>query len=135
MSYKFLEHTADLRIKLEGSDLAELFESGLKSILSFLNPVKDNRGQAVVRTVSMVSSDKTALLVEFLGEAVRLALSNKETYDKIVFSELSSTALMAELRGKKVNGFSDDIKAVTYHGAHIKQTPDGRWETEIVCDI
>ncbi len=135
MSYRFLEHTADLKIKLEGSNLIELFESGVESILSFLNPVKDNRGHVALRTVNITSPDKTALLVDFLGEVVRLALSNKESYDKVVFDELSNTALKAELYGEKVNGFSDDIKAVTYHGAHIRQNPDGRWETEIICDI
>ncbi|MCL5006599.1 MAG: archease [Patescibacteria group bacterium] len=122
-------------MKLEGSNFVDLFESGLEGVFDFLRPTKGEQGQAVVRTISVSSTDKTALLVDFLSEAVRLALSNREAYGRTSFDELSSTALKANLYGEKVEGFADDIKAVTYHRADVRQNSAGRWETEIVCDI
>ena len=81
------------------------------------------------------TSDITALLVDFLGELVRLASTYKEAYSRIIFDELSSSSLRATLVGEKISEFGDDIKAVTYHEANIVKNAQGRWETDIVFDI
>ncbi len=39
------------------------------------------------------------------------------------------------LRGFAVSSLDEDIKAVTYHEAEVKETEDRKWETMIVLDI
>ena len=56
-------------------------------------------------------------------------------YDRVVFSELSDNNLRAELFGREVDGFSEDIKAVTYHGASVSKNSDGNLEIIILFDI
>ncbi len=135
MSYKFLEHTADVRLHLEGKNLEELFVDGLRGVFEFLKPSPLSGSSRVEREVAVDSSDITALLVDFLGELVRLASTYKEAYSRIIFDELSSSSLRATLIGEKISEFGDDIKAVTYHEANIVKNDQGRWETDIVFDI
>ena len=56
-------------------------------------------------------------------------------YDRVVFSELSDNNLRAELFGREVDSFSEDIKAVTYHGASVSKNSDGNLEIIILFDI
>lgn len=135
MSYRFLEHTADVRLHLEGSNLEELFVDGLRGVFEFLRPSSSSSATRVERGITVDSSDITALLVDFLGELVRLASTYKEAYSRIIFDELSSSSLRATLIGEKVSEFGDDIKAVTYHEANIVRNEQGQWETDIVFDI
>ena len=135
MSYKFLEHTADVRLHLEGRNLEELFVDGLRGVFEFLKPRTIPGAQRVEREIAVDATDITALLVDFLGELVRLASTYKEAYTRIIFDELSSSSLRATLVGERITEFGDDIKAVTYHEADIVKNAQGRWETDIVFDI
>ncbi|MGE5443248.1 MAG: archease [Ignavibacteriales bacterium] len=56
-------------------------------------------------------------------------------YNEVTFKTLSPHSLEAILRGFTASSFDEDIKAVTYHEAEVKETEDGKWETMIVFDI
>jgi len=88
-----------------------------------------------MRTVTVYASDRTALLVDFLNEALSLAQIHKEVYLSVAFSTFSEIALEATLKGAKVDEFNEDIKAVTYHEADVRQNEKGEWETTLIFDI
>ena len=136
MTYKLLEHTADIRMVVQGDSLESLFSEAVYGMMKILEPETDEqKGQFTERVITIEATDTTALLIDFLNEVLLSANLHKETYNEINFKSLSQHSLEAILHGVAVRSFGDDIKAVTYHEAEVKRNEDGTWETMIIFDI
>jgi SHS2 domain-containing protein len=135
MAYQLLEHTADVRLRVTGANLEQAFASALAGMMAVLEPLGDAGPRTTVLELSLTAGDATALLVDFLNAVLTSALTRRERYTGVVFRRLESTGLEAALKGTEVTGFREDIKAVTYHEAHLRQLEGGGWETVIVCDV
>lgn len=120
-------------MEVEDGTIPGLFEQALLGLCAFLRPRM--RRQEVRRQVAVRSPDTTALLVDFLNEALSLAQSHKESYESVRFDTLAEGELKAELRGRAVSAFGEDIKAVTYHEATVERGPKAGWRAHIVFDI
>ena len=153
MPYKILEHTADVRLLAEGRTLEELFRDALRGMMEVLKPEKKPGGSESIRRVRVEAPERTALLVDFLSEALWLAHTHREalevegirvTRGAEVGAEKSARALPASgsstgvpappntelrveatLRGAPCEAFGEDIKAVTYHEAEIRENAAG----------
>lgn len=133
--FEFLPHTADVRMRVAAPDLPELFRDALRGLMAVLVPHPES-DQPVRRLIAVHSADLTALLIDFLNEALSLALTNSEAYDELVVVDLDveATVLHAEIVGHRVSGFEDDVKAVTYHEADLVRDATG-WQSRVVFDI
>ena len=135
---KHFSHTADIRIRIEADQLPDLFLAGLIAMGDILQPgaCKDAMPEmATGHTVELQSVDPTALLIDFLSDALTICLSEKCIICGWELEHLDETSLKAKLNGIPVNGFDDDIKAVTYHEAEVRRNPAGNWESYLVFDI
>jgi len=132
--FELLEHTADIRIKIFGSSKEDLIKNALAGMASIQKEDVLNKKAAIIRPIFVESIDLSALVVDFLGEVLALSDSNQEVYTVIVFKEFSDTIIDAELKGISVDQFDEDIKAVTYHGADVREVAGGL-EVTIVFDI
>jgi SHS2 domain-containing protein len=135
MTYKILEHTADVRMIVQAGSLDGLFSDAVYGMMNILEPRVDNNKRAVERTISLEAIDITALLIDFLNEVLLSTHINKEVYDEVIFKNLSEHSLEAILHGVIASSLGEDIKAVTYHEAEVKRREDGTWETMLVFDI
>ena len=133
MPYSFLEHTADVRMKVEDGTLPGLFIQAFLGMFPYLQPQKGRK--EVKRRVMIRSPDRVALLIDFLNEALSLAQSHKEVYESIEFDKLVEHELTGWLRGHSAKSFGEDIKAVTYHEARVERTPKAGWRAHIIFDI
>ena len=88
----------------------------------------------VERKVKIKSSDLESLLVDFLSEALYLSDINNEAYFEAKFDKFTKTELSGAIKGVKIKGFREEIKAVTYHGLKIEKV-DGHWEAIVLFDI
>lgn len=133
--YEFLPHTADIRMRVTAPALPELFRDALRGLMAVLQP-RTEGADRVQRTIAVESADRTALLVDFLNEALALALTNRESYEDVAIVELDAgrAILRATLDGRRASGFGDDVKAVTYHEANLVHGAGG-WQTLVVFDI
>lgn len=133
--FEFLPHTADVRMRVAAPDLPALLGDALRGLMSVLGP-QPERDQPVRRLIAVHSADLTALLIDFLNEALSLALTNLESYDELVVVDLDveASVLHGELAGHRVSGFDDDVKAVTYHEADLVRR-DWGWQSLVVFDI
>ncbi len=134
MNYEILEHTGDVKIKAYGKTKEDLFQNAMVGMFAILNS-KLKTQKLKPRTIKLKSSDINALLVDFLNEVNYFRQVYKEAYDKAEFKKFSDKELKGMLRGRPVEEFLEDIKAVTFHGLEIKQNPRGIWETVIVFDV
>ena len=135
MAYTVLEHTADVRLLVEGRSLAELFSEALRGMMEILKAEQTGSGGESVRRIQLESPSRTALLVDFLNEALCLAHTHRESYAGVDLEAISETRVEAVLRGAPAESFGEDIKAVTYHEADIRENAAGNLETVLVFDI
>ena len=137
MPYQQLEHPTDIRLRVWGRNLAELFQDALLGMMQILkSQILNLKSQKLSeRKIVVQSNDQTALLIDFLNEVLYQSQVNREIYTKIEFDKLTEKELQARLFGHGIAKFDEDIKAVTYHQAEIKKTPEGNYETIILFDI
>lgn len=133
--FEILPHTADMRIKVWGHTLEELFENALRAAAFYLKPDASSKSK-IKRTLKINSVDINSLLVDFLSEAITLSDINNAVFGEVKFEKLGENFLEGELHGVKVDGFDKDIKAVSYHEVDIKKNPEtGMYETVLVFDV
>jgi SHS2 domain-containing protein len=135
MPYEILPHTADLRLKIWGKTVQEVFESALAGLTAVQKKDIPLPSQYTEREIALQAQDVTALLVDFLNEALALSAIHKEVYPSAIFTDLTQTHMRARLQGAPTSDLDEDIKAVTYHEANLIKNEKGEWETTLVFDI
>lgn len=134
-THEILSHTADVRLKAEGSSREELFRAALEGMADIQNARITKHESRIRKDIKIQASDQTALLIDFLSEALTQSQIEKAVFDEVVFSKLTSGELEAEISGERAEGFEEDIKAVTYHGAEIKKNDKDNYEVTVLFDI
>jgi len=130
--YESIAHTADVRFRVTSESPEGLFADALRALTDFMQP--EWLDEPVTASIELDAIDTTSLLVDFLGEALTRCHVRREAYSEVVFESLTATSCHAALNGRKVRGFGEDVKAVTYHEAEVVQR-DGGWSTMLVFDI
>jgi len=115
--------------------MSDLFEVALLGAMEILEPKVSTSQEETTRYIEIDSTDPTALLVDFLNEALFNTQKYGEFYTGAEFEDISYSHLKAKLKGEKADFFHEDIKAATYHEAHIKKNEKGNLETVVVFDI
>src|SRR5438552_14391249 len=142
--FELISHTADLKIRVYGQTLQELFRNAVIGMFQSISPRASGCSVSYDRLVcpqltarheiKATGPDPEALLVNFLSQILYVSDVNNEAYLDANITELTEGFVNATIRGVKITGFDVEIKAVTYHDLHIEQI-DGLWQTDIVFDI
>ena len=132
-----IPHTADVRLAVEADSLPELFIAALEGMNAILasDSVRRTLGDIISIEVHVDSPDRTSLLIDFLSEVLTQSYLHKAILHKADFLKLDNEHMRARLTGRYIAEFSEDIKAVTYHEAEIKQNDRGHFVTNIIFDI
>lgn len=133
--YRILPHPADVRLEIIASSKKELFEGALKGMASILSQEKGLNNYEVKKQIEVQSLDLNTLLVDFLSEVLAKSDIYHCVFRKIKILKMNDKSILAELEGKKVKRFDEEIKAVTYHGLQIQQNKKGEYEAIILFDI
>ncbi|MEA2069667.1 MAG: archease, partial [Asgard group archaeon] len=107
MSFEYLEHTADVTIKAEGSDLKEAFEQAALGFYGVLTDL-DKISQKKKKELTVQAEDKESLLYDWIDELIflfdtELFISNKITMTAFSLNSADTCKLEAELIGEKFN--------------------------------
>jgi len=144
--FEILPHTADLKIRVYGNSIEELFKHALIGMFQSMRPAAPechyNENKRLVcanlpinHAIEVNSPDRDALLVDFLSYALYLSDVHNEAYLDVTIDLLDMKRILAHVHGIKIKGFDEsEIKAVTYHDLNIVKM-NGLWQTEIVFDI
>jgi SHS2 domain-containing protein len=131
--FEEIEHTADLAIRVWGSDLQELFANAAYGMACQLANV-DSVEAKIERRVAIEAADLEILLVEWLSELLYLGERDRVVFTEFDVFEVTSNKLEAKARGGPVEELQGHIKAVTFSELDIKETDRG-YETIIVFDV
>ncbi len=141
MSYKFIDHTADIAAELTGNSYEEIFESAAyawkESVLETMQELADSE-----KYIDLSSTLPEILLVDFLNELNYLLLTKKWiTYsiDEISIALANSLwNLQAKIKGTdyipQIHTLKIEIKAITFHQMQIENI-NGILSTRIIFDI
>jgi len=143
LTYEYLEHTADVAVRLRSKDGEELFSDATRALLSIFvdaeagSPVRPIEKQAL----DLEAEDAEALLVDYLNQLIFLFDTRRFLGADVRVLELSlgkPSQLKAIVEGETFDperlSLKTEIKAATFHGIEIRKTPSGL-ETVIVFDL
>ena len=135
--YRFLNHTADLRIEVSADDLTDLFREAAESLFDVLVGI----GSIHVReSVEVTASGEgiEELIVDWLRELLYRFSGEGMVFSRFDIIESSRTTIRARCGGERfspdIHEVRFDIKAVTYHGLSIRES-DGRVVASLVFDV
>lgn len=139
VSYEILDHTADVRVRAFGDDMAGLLRSAVHAIASLIAAVDSVLSTEAV-TVEATGETPEELLVHLLSEVLYVHYTRRivfrgaevEVPDKAVLRALCT--LRGEAYDPGRHELAYDIKAVTYHDLKIERAGD-RLTAEIVFDV
>lgn len=137
MGFEFLDHTADLRIRVWGENLEELFEEAAFALFSAITNIETVKPE-IEEEVKVEGESKEELIVGWLGELLYLHEVKGVLFSKFKILTLQEKHLAAKAWGEAFvperHHIFLPVKAVTYHRLKIEQQ-GGLWVTEIIFDV
>lgn len=136
-AYSLIPHTGDVRLHAGGKSHEKLFAAALEGMNRILNKEyeKHLNKHTITEELTVTAYDITSLLIDFLSEVLTRSHIRKAIFHTIDYIEIQGNTLNARLLGTKADKFMEDIKAVTYHEANVRQNDKGYYETTVVFDI
>ncbi len=138
-TFEFIEHTADIAVRLRGDTIGALFEAAASALTDTITNGEGVRATASF-AVSLDASDLDVLLVDWLDEL----LYRFETEGLLVatcdvaIATGSRITLNAHVGGEHRDETRHPIKvlvkAITFHGLHVTKMDEG-YEATVVFDI
>lgn len=147
MKFEILDHPAELRLRIYGKTIEELFTNAAEALASIqrhnITLIYRSTDKCNEERIKIRSIDINALLVDFLSEILARSQINKCVYKvgNINYQAKDGAATIeAEIIGYPVEYFDEDIKAITYQDVDIRQqsaigNQQPAWQTELVFDI
>ncbi len=135
--YETFEHTADLGLRVRAPDLATLFIDAARGLTSMIAANLD-----AVRPVREIAFEVPGgrldeLLFDWLSE-ILYAFESEHLLLSQFEVQFGESGLTATARGEAADEgrhqLEHEVKAITYHGLRVEQTPDG-WLAEVIVDI
>jgi SHS2 domain-containing protein len=143
MAYEFLDHTADVAVKLSSEGMEGLFDEGMHAFRDILldsevsEPIRDVEEV----TIDLEAEDGESLLVGYLNELLFLFETRRFVPGWSRFQILKTEnpgRLLAIVRGETFDPerhvLKAEIKAATFHDLKILSTKDGL-EASVVFDL
>ena len=133
--YFFIDHTTDIRLKLEASTLEELFLAALEGMGKLIKHDLQPVDAEVSEDLTVTSSDPASLLIDFLSGVLTQSHIQQVVFTRFDDFFVEDNTLSVTVCGYSVTSFDEDSKAVTYHEAYVEKTALGTYEAQVIFDI
>lgn len=138
MTYRFLDHTADVKFIAEADTLENVFIESVKALQESICG-KITILEQETKTLEIQGDNLENLLYKFLEEFLVLLDSEDFLFSKVttLIIDPATFKLNATITGDKAENykFTNDVKAVTYNEMIIEQDSAKNWKTQIVLDV
>jgi len=124
-SFQEVGHTADLALRVEAADLATLFATAARGMYHLMGCTADDDARPVTRKITLEAPDVETLLVDWLGELLYLFDVHAECFHDYEALAVDRGRISARVHGRAGARAERGIKAVTYSGLRITETPEG----------
>jgi SHS2 domain-containing protein len=131
VSYRFVEHTAELGLELEAPSLEELLAEATRAFAELV--AGSDSGAPARHLVELELLEEQTVVADWLNELVYLADARRFVPRRLGSFKRTRTAISAE-----VLGYEDEprplVKAVTYSNLELVGSPSG-WQARVVLDV
>jgi SHS2 domain-containing protein len=87
-----------------------------------------------VRSIQVPSSDRAALLVDWLNELIFLADIDRWVAMDFSVDRVTDTEIVARASGVTLEWAPSRVKAATFHGLRVQDVPGGL-EADVILDV
>lgn len=135
--FEMFEHTADLGLRVKAADVETLFVEAAQALFAAI--VED---AGTVRALQRVDVQLAPDLPDYLLFDWLKALLYHFDVEHLLFGrfevKIDASGLKGSAWGEPLDrarhALEHEVKAITYHGLRVEQTPDG-WLAEVIVDI
>lgn len=140
MTYKYLEHEADVGILAIGDTVEHAFAEGAKAMFNIMVEIEGVKPEKSI-DIECTAKDIPALFIEWLNELI-----NKRDVEDMLFSEFEvkidkgehNYFLTGKAKGETINldthKVKTEVKAATYYGLKFEEKED-KFYLQCVLDI
>ena len=136
-TYEFIEHTADICIRVRGSDLKGIFKNTALAMFDIM-ATKQKRGILPQKTLILKqqAANKEELLLCWLNELLSLSAVEGLVFKTFIIKKIDEKQLEAEVQGEDISSYKveTEIKAATFNGLVLKKSRSG-WLARVVFDV
>ncbi len=142
VGYKFLDHTADVSVEINGRNLEEAFQQTAYSLMETITPNLKLISPKIERIITVEAEDKEALLFDFLTEFLYFFDVDGLLFNQINIQPIKKIQneyfLKAIVKGEKYDKNKHEpgteVKAITYSFMKIEEKKNNV-KINIVFDI
>ncbi len=135
--FEYFDHTADMGMRAEGKDLAELFTSSALGMFNLIVPLAQFKAPDAL-DVLLEADNVEELLWKWLRELHYLFSTQKMVFKEFEFKELNEKTVWATCGGEcfdpEKHQSEREVKAVTHHNFSVEKDEKG-WKAEMIFDI
>jgi len=137
-NYELIEHTADIRIRVKGSDLIELFTNTSLAMFDIIAEVTNKSASCKIKEfhITQEAANLEELFINWLNELLSLSAAKEVNFFEFKFDFLDEYNLRARAFGcsNKAYKINVEIKAATYHELKLEKIDSG-WLVEVIFDV
>jgi SHS2 domain-containing protein len=133
MSVEYLEHTADIRLRISSANQSELFKDAAAGMMAYIYGETTHFQPHCFQEVQIVAADLESLLVDWLSKLLTLSSLNYSCCMSFDMLEVGPSRIRAKV-GLAPAEAQEEIKAVTYNDLQVTKSQE-RWAATITFDI
>ena len=135
--FEMVSHTADIGMLIRGRDREELLLNAAQALYSNLFRAT-GLAERLERVVTIDSPDGDALLIDWLNELIYLFDTDRLAFSRFEVELLTECRLRVRCFGEYIDTSRHrvvrDVKAATYHEAHVQRVEDG-YAVRVIFDV
>jgi SHS2 domain-containing protein len=135
--YETFEHTADLGLRVRAPDLNALFAEAAEALFSVVVENLESIDETQVLEIDIAGDDREFLLFDWLKTLLYHFDAEHLLFRRFAV-HVREDGLHATAKGESLDRarheLGHEVKAITYHGLRVEETPDG-WLAEVIVDI
>lgn len=135
--FEFLEHTADVGIRVFGKDIGELFLNaalGMICVMADLSTIEPRH----IERIEVKAQDTEGLMFEWLNEIIYMIEAKNLIFSQFSITSITERSISAEIGGETPDTIrhklKTGIKACTYHALRVEKT-SSKWIAQVFFDV
>jgi len=139
MNFEFIEHTADLGLRVIGKTSEDLFKNYAVILFSLLTDYQPKK--IINKKITLHAQSLAELLVDWLNELLSIFFADNflpKEYNLEISDDKGGKVLQAEIEGEEFdfenNQLKREIKAATYHDLKVEENDRG-YVGEVIFDV
>jgi SHS2 domain-containing protein len=133
-SHQLRPHTSEIELHIRAGTLGDLLAEAGRALGEVQLAGADCALGGPVRSIRVSSSDRPALLVDWLNELIFLADIDRWVAMDFSIDLVKPTEIRARASGVTLQRAPSRVKAATFHGLRVEDVPGGL-EADLILDV